>query len=324
MGVGEKHIDGFRAHPACEVVALCDFDVEKQKRLQSEYPSVYITDQAEQILEDIDIDIVSICSYDNYHHDQIMMALDNQKHIFVEKPLCLTEQEANAIYQKLEENPDLRISSNLILRKSPRFLQLKKDVENGALGTLFHLEGDYNYGRLKKITEGWRGQIPYYSVVLGGMIHMVDLLLWLTGERVTKVVALGNNIMTKNTNFKYNDFVAALLHFESGMIAKVSANFGCVYPHFHKLLVYGSKATFENDWPSAKMYTGRDTFDGLEEVNSEYPGTNKGDMIYSYVESIVSNKVAEVTKEDIFNCLNVCFAIEKAMNTSSTIQVFNT
>ncbi len=323
LGVGEKHIDGYLSHPACEVVALCDFNIDKRRYISDKYPEIFITESAEQILNDPGIDIVSICSYDNYHFEQIIKAIENDKHIFVEKPLCLTEDEASEIYKQLSAKPHLKISSNLILRKSPRFIQLREAIRNREYGKLFYLEGDYNYGRLNKITEGWRGEIPFYSVILGGMIHMVDLLLWLTDEKVQKVVGMGNNIMTQNTGFKYNDFVAALLYFESGLIAKVSANFGCVYPHFHKLSVYGENATFENDWPDAKLYTSRDTHDSQRKILTEYPGTHKGDMINSFVESILTVKKPEVTKEDIFRCLDVCFAIEKSANESKIIKINN-
>ena len=54
---------------------------------------------------------------------------------------------------------------------------MRELIAAGELGELFHLEGDYDYGRRHKLTDGWRGRIPYYSVVLGGAIHMVDLLL---------------------------------------------------------------------------------------------------------------------------------------------------
>ena len=52
------------------------------------------------------------------------------------------------------------------------------------MGRLYYLEGDYAYGRLPKILSGWRAEIPIYSVVHGGAIHIIDLLLWLGGGQV--------------------------------------------------------------------------------------------------------------------------------------------
>ena len=121
------------------------------------------------------------------------------------------------------------------------------------MGRLFLLEGDYNYGRLHKLTDGG-GEQPFYSVVHGGAIHVIDLLLWLTGEQVIEATVLGNRIASADSKFKNHDMVVSLLRLESGAIAKVSANFGRVHPHFHAVNVYGTQATFQNDVPDARLY----------------------------------------------------------------------
>ncbi len=143
--------------------------------------------EADEILENDDIDIVSIASYDNFHYEHIIKALENNKHVFVEKPFCMYESEAVHIRSLLQAKPHLRLSSNLILRKYERFRQVKSILDEGQLGDIYYLESDYNYGRLNKITEGWRGQLDYYSVVYGGGVHIVDLLLWLIGEKVLEL-----------------------------------------------------------------------------------------------------------------------------------------
>ena len=152
----------------------------------------------------------------------------------------------------------MRLSSNLILRASPRFVELRKRLAEDVFGRLFNVEADYLYGRLEKLTAGWRGRIPHYSVMLGGGIHIIDLILWLTRDSVTEVVAVGNGIASEGSSFHGRDMASALLTFESGMIGKVSANFGCVYPHFHRLTVYGTKATFENGTDAGRLWRSRD------------------------------------------------------------------
>ena len=153
LGVGEAHIQGYESHPQCEVISLCDFNPEKIDYARKRYPEKIVTGKAEDILCDSEIDIASIASYDNFHYKQVVSALDCDKHVFVEKPLCLYEKEARHIRELLNKKPHLKMSSNLILRKSPRFIDLKKCIEKGELGVTYHIEGDYNYGRLHKVTE---------------------------------------------------------------------------------------------------------------------------------------------------------------------------
>lgn len=321
LGVGEKHIEGYQSHPDCEVIALCDFSDEKLAMARTKYPGMKLTRQADEILQDPEIQVVSIASYDNYHYHQIVEAINHNKHIFVEKPLCLYEDEAVHIRQLLQQKPDLKMSSNLILRLSPRFLQLKQMVKNGELGQLFYVEGDYDYGRLQKITEGWRGKIDFYSVVYGGAVHIIDLLLWLTGDRVVEVAAYGNDISSQGKGFRYNDMVVSILKFESGLIGKVTANFGCVRPHFHALSIYGTRATFVNGPEFAELFESRDPTQTSKKITTPYPGIEENGLISSFVESILCQTPAVVTTDDVFKTMSVCFAIEKATHQSKSVAV---
>ncbi len=316
LGVGESHILGYDTHSECEVVALCDFSSKKYSDAVKKYPNYKVTKNPDDILENDDIDIVSIASFDNYHYPQVVKALLNDKHVFVEKPICLYQHELRHIREVLSSKPDLQISSNLILRKCPRFQNLKHRLDNGEYGEIYYAEGDYNYGRLEKITKGWRGQIEFYSIVYGGAIHMVDLLLWLTGKRVKQVSAVGTKISTRNTAFRYNDMVVALLEMEEGGVMKIAANFGCVAPHFHAVRLYGTEKTFENGRDTAIEYESRDTLDAPTINRDPYPGYHKSDLIHSFVDSIVGRGTADVKTEDVFSVMSVCLAIEKAVSES--------
>jgi len=321
LGVGEKHLAAYKAHPECEVVALCDFSEEKMAMSREKYPGIMFTNEADRLLENPDINLISIASYDNYHYDQCVKAIENGKHIFVEKPLCLYTEEAVHLRQLLKENTDLKMSSNLVLRTIPRFRKLKKMVQNGELGELFYVEGDYNYGRLHKITEGWRGKLDFYSVFYGGGVHIIDLLLWLTGDRIIEVSACGNQIASRSSGFQYNDMVVSLLKFQSGMIGKVSSNFGCVLPHFHSLQIYGTNATFINSKEHGRLVDSREHNEPEKQITEVYPGADQGTVISSFVNSILGRTEPMVTAENIFEVMSVCFAIEKASHQSRSVMV---
>lgn len=314
LGVGEQHIKGYSEDSRCKVVALCDFDEKKLAEVGSRYPNISLTKDSDKILSDPLIDIVSIASYDNFHHDQIIAALRNGKHIFVEKPLCLNRTEYESISCELQKNKDLKISSNLILRKSPRFKELRSRIQKGMLGEVYFLEGDYDYGRINKLTDGWRGRIKNYSVVCGGAIHLIDLLLWLTGKRIDEVFAYGNNFCTKNLNqFQNPDLVVALLKFTDGTIAKVSANFGSVTPHLHRVCVYGTAGSFTQGHLGASYLSSRNPEDTIETLKDSYPGVNKGDMLPSFINSILDGVAAEVTPQEVLDVMNVAIAIDESL-----------
>lgn len=321
LGVGERHIEGYNADPRCQVVALCDVNGEKLREVGERHPGIVLTTSPEEILKNAEIDIVSIASYDDAHRDQIVTALEHGKHVFVEKPLCLTRSEYVDIKLALARRPELQLSSNLILRRAPRFLELRRRIEAGDLGSIYYLEGDYDYGRVHKLTDGWRGRLKDYSVVHGGAIHLIDLLLWLTGEKVCEVVAYGNGISTQGSQFDGNDMVVTLLKFTNGIVAKISANFASVAPHHHRVCVYGTGGTFTQSHVGAAYHWSRDPSASPEWVADPYPGAAKGDMLPSFVQSILEGTRAEVSAREVFEAMNVSFAVVESLGSGSPVKV---
>ena len=290
-------------------------------RARKTYPELPIVDDASVVIDDKGIDIVSVATYDDAHYEQVTRALRCGKHVFVEKPLCLRVAEYRSIQDLLRARPKQRLSSNTILRLSPRFQKLRQLIATDALGRLFNIEGDYLYGRLEKLTQGWRGRIPNYSVTLGGAIHLIDLMLWLTGDRVRAVSAVGNAISGSGSTFAGEDIVTAVLAFESGLIGKVSANFGCVCPHFHKLAVYGTKGTFENSYESGLLWRSRDSTTGPELIRAAYPGIDKGDLIPSFVDAVLGRGQARVTEADVLAAMSVGLAIDRSLSEGRMVTI---
>jgi predicted dehydrogenase len=321
LGVGAQHAESYARRPDCELVALCDRSPEKLAEVGPRFPSAARTIDAAQVFADPTIQIVSIATSDDCHHGQVMQALGRGKHVFVEKPLCLIRREFDDIKSALARHPDLTLSSNLILRKSPRFVELKRLIREGALGDIYHIEGDYLYGRLHKIVSGWRGTIDNYSVMHGGGIHLVDLLLWLLEEPVVEVEAMGNAIAARGSSFRYNDMVVSLLRFRNGAIGKVSANFGCVHPHFHALTIYGTKATYVNGPEAALLYTSRDPKVEPQRLTTAYPGTHKGDLIDSFVDAVKGGPPPEVPAGDVLRAMAVSLAIDESVLRGGPVQV---
>ncbi|MDO8599490.1 MAG: Gfo/Idh/MocA family oxidoreductase, partial [bacterium] len=232
LGVGMRHADAIVAHPRAQLIACCDIDPEKRAEAAARLPGVRIAADAATVLRDPDVDVVVIASYDNVHAAQIEEAIAHGKHVFAEKPLCSTFDEAQRIAALLRKHPNIRLSSNLILRKSPRFMLVRDMVARGDFGDLFAIEGGYHFGRIEKITEGWRGRIPFYSAVYGGGVHIVDLLRWVASDEIVRVTAYGNRIATRGSQFQYRDTIVSILEFRSGIIGKVAVYFGSVDPHF--------------------------------------------------------------------------------------------
>lgn len=318
FGVGKYHALNISKLKNAKVKYICDFDTLKKKQINELFPNTFYITKPSKIFNDKEVNLVVIASYDNYHYEQIIKSIENNKNIFVEKPFCLTSKEFNKINHKLK-NVKVSISSNLVLRTNSHFLNLKKKLKQ--FGKIYYFEGDYNYGRLIKITAGWRGKIPYYSVFLGGGIHLLDLIVWLKQKKVIEVYCSGNNISTKNTKFKHHDLTVAILKFEDGTLAKISSNFSSVTDHHHLLKVYGTKKSFFYDFDRNYFFNDRKKNKKIFSENI-FSNDQKSQVLISFIKSLLYNKYKPcVNLDDIRNMMKISLAINKSLHTKKIVKL---
>lgn len=316
LGVGEQHARAFHAHPACEVRSLYDLDVERARTLAREFPGCAAAAEFENMLVDPRLEVLAIASFDDAHYNQVMAALEADKHVFVEKPVCRTLSElANIKARWQAAGGRLKLRSNLVLRTAPLYQWLRERIRADDFGQIYAVDGDYLYGRMQKITEGWRRDVAGYSVMKGGGVHLVDLLLWLTGDRPVSVTGVGNRICTNGTAFQFNDFVAATFSFNSGLVARITANFGCVHRHQHVMRVFGTKATFLYDDAGARWSRSRDPALQPEPVAQAPLPFHKGDLVPDFIAAILQDADDAVQTQGFFDGISVCIAADRAVAT---------
>jgi predicted dehydrogenase len=320
LGVGEAHLRGYQAISGCEVAAICDINPERLNEIGDRYGVANRFTDYKKIIENPDIDAVSICSYDDAHCEQVVAAFKHDKHVMVEKPLSLYKSESEKIARAFEDSGKL-LTSNLVLRESPRFRQLKADIEAGEYGDLFYIEGDYLHEILWKITSGWRGNMDFYCTMYGGGVHLIDLMRWFVGEEVKTVQAVGTNLPTKESKYKFDDTFLAIMKFKNSVIGKSTTTFAPQRPKFHALNVYGSKKTFINDYEKASIYHGTEPED-VEIIEGGYRGGNdKAILIPDFVNAIRENRKPIVNEVDVFRVMDICFAAWEAAQSGQTVAV---
>lgn len=321
LGVGEEHARSYLATAHCELRWLYDLDQDKASALAAKFGVTGIARSFEDILHDPRTDLVSIASYDDVHFKQALASLNAGKHVFVEKPICRTHEELQAIKNAWAgQKGRLKLASNLVLRAAPIYQWLKKKIGEGDLGEIYAFDGDYLYGRLHKITEGWRKDVDDYSVMTGGGVHLIDLLVWLTGQLPASVFATGNRICTEQTQFRYDDYSAATFQFPSGLIGRITANFGCVHHHQHVLRVFGTKATFILDDMGPRIHRGRDGTPGTPVDLATRP-KSKGDLIPAFVNAVRNGSNLDQETQTHFDVIRILAACDEALKTKSITEI---
>jgi len=129
----------FAMQPDCRLTAICDGSAPARARAQLQQPGVQTIADADEVLTSPKIDAVAIVTPVSSHYELARKALQNGKHVFIEKPFTATTEQA-------EELIDLAESKNLIIMVDHTFLftgavrKMKELVDDGVLGRLYYYD----------------------------------------------------------------------------------------------------------------------------------------------------------------------------------------
>ena len=134
---------------------------------------------------------VDICLPNALHYSATMAALDAKKHVFCEKPLAISVDEAREMTEAAEARPGLLNSVNYIYRRCPANVFARQIVQENWFGKLLEARSYYNQSWGGPNTGGgWRFDAKAGGGTLGDLgSHALDMLYFVTGLRPSEVVA---------------------------------------------------------------------------------------------------------------------------------------
>lgn len=316
LGVGLHHFNAYQNNPNTYVKYLCDFDEKKLSKFKNHRDNINLIKNFDQIIEDDEIKIISIASFDEFHFDQIIKAIKFNKHIMVEKPLCLTRIQLKKI-QKAIESKNLIISSNMVLRTNPRFNYLKKAISK-TLSDIYYIDAEYMWGRPKKL-EGWRRNTQNYSLILGASIHMIDLALYLLKKKPVFVKAIGNKFDIGKKIIKSENFIGLDLIFKNNLIVRINTHGICNYPHFHNIRIFSKDYTYSSDINGFFKITKKNQ----TSIDKDYPfKLNRNLIIDSFISKILKKKSGYfVSFKEINILMNICFSAIDSLKKKKLIKI---
>lgn len=198
-------------------------------------------DSYEKALADPNVDAVVLATPHTRHAEQIVAAARAGKHVFTEKPLALTARSARAAVRACAK-AGVTLAVGYNWRFQPALQEIRRMLEDGRLGKLLHVEGNFCGPSAYRFPEGhWRQERDEGPA--GGMtgrgVHVVDAFLYLAG-RVESVHAQSAR---RVLGYGLDDTTSMLLRFgsgASGYLATVIAT-----AETWRVQVFGSKGWVE-------------------------------------------------------------------------------
>jgi predicted dehydrogenase len=232
LGMGRAHVDGYKQHPQCEVVALADTDRQRLAEIADAHKVGGRYRDAEEMLAKENLDVVSVVTPNKFHKPLTLAALKAGCHVLCEKPMAMNAAEGREMV-KAAQKAGKRLMINFSYRFNEQSWALKKEVERGTLGDIYFARTQWLRRRGLPGFGGWFGQKELAGggplIDLG--VHRLDLALWLM-DYPKPVWVMGSTYdpigrdlaQCSKKKFDVEDFAVALIKFANGATLELEAS----------------------------------------------------------------------------------------------------
>jgi len=223
---------GTKIKPRLEI--LCDQPAERATELAEQFGFARATDDWRTAILDPAVDVVSITTPNKLHAQMVITAAEAGRHIWCEKPLAVTLEDARAMAKAVEQSGVAAVFG-YNYTQNPTFLHAVELIKNGAIGRLIHFRGfvDEDYQADPSTPWTWRSLRSEAGLgVLGDLTcHLISLALRLMGpvsvtsadmQTVHRTRPLEDGSGTGEV--ENEDIASALLRFENGAQGVISSS----------------------------------------------------------------------------------------------------
>jgi len=237
---GKNLVRNFANRKGARLLAVADLHERNRARAASFAPGATITDDYSTILEDPKIQAIAVCTEAASHHKLALAALLADKHVYVEKPLALTEPHAAELVRVARERNLILMVGHLMIYH-PGIRWIRGQITAGEIGDLYYLYCQrLNLGIVRKDESAWWSLAP----------HDLSIILYLLDKAPLNVSARGNSYIRPGNE----DVVFANLQFDGGQTAEIHTSW--LDPHkIRNMTLVGSRkmVTFDDTAASEKI-----------------------------------------------------------------------
>jgi predicted dehydrogenase len=184
------HIPAYMANPNAEIKYFCDIDKERAEKAVKDNGCGQAIEDYRELLNDPEIEAVSICTPNNVHASIAIDCLRAGKNVLCEKPAARTYEEALEM-QKVQHESGKVLNIGVVNRFNTGVNIIKKMIENRELGELYHI---YVSFRSQRSIPGLGGAFTTKSIAGGGVlidwgVHLLDIVMYCSGDPQPKTVS---------------------------------------------------------------------------------------------------------------------------------------
>jgi len=206
---GPNIVRNFLSQPDCRIVAICDKNPKAVAQVLSRHPAVHASSNPDEVMNSPEIDAVAVVTPVSTHYDLAKKALENGKHVFVEKPFTATSAQAEELIE-LADRKNLQIMVDHTFLFNGAVRKIKELVDEGVLGPLYYYDSTrVNLGLFQHDV----------NVIWDLAPHDLSIIDYLIGLEPELVVATGGAHLNGLADMAY-----ITLYFPKNIIAHLNVN----------------------------------------------------------------------------------------------------
>ena len=241
-GWGKNHVRNYSAIPEADLRYVCDHHAGIRNEMAALHPSVPAVADLRVVLDDSAVSAIVVATHAPSHFEVAEAALRAGRDVFVEKPLCLSGDQAASLCALAEQGGRILMVGHLLLYH-PAVERLKGLIDDGELGDVLYVYAQrLNLGVVRRDENAWWSLAP----------HDISVANYLFGASPEAVSATGSSYLQSERGIE--DVVFATLHYPGGRMAHVHVSW--LDPHKkRKLTVVGDRkmAVFDDTSPDQKL-----------------------------------------------------------------------
>lgn len=184
------HIPAYMANPSAEIKYFCDMISERASLAVERYGCGQAVTDYREVLQDPEVDAVSICTPNHMHSKIAIDAMRAGKHVLCEKPAARTYEEALQM-QQIQHETGCVLNIGVVNRFDTNVNQLKCLIDQGELGEIYQV---YVSFRSHRSIPGLGGAFTRKEIAGGGVlidwgVHFLDIVMYCCGDPKVKSVS---------------------------------------------------------------------------------------------------------------------------------------
>ena len=244
-GNGGRFLEAYATNPRVEVAAICDVRDDHRQALQEQYSVPHGYADVAMLLQDDEVDLVSIHAPDGLHARFALAALDAGKHVFVEKPMATSIEDCLQVVERADR-ASTRMAVGHVLRTRPYFRMVKEMVDAGELGSIYAMRTHYLTDMMRRGPAFLdKAKESYSPPMLTMGVHPVDLMRWYAGDIIAVQAMENRGLAMQGTGNPLDESVTAVYRFASGATGSITVCWASnyVFDSFYGLELHGSEAS---------------------------------------------------------------------------------